>query len=310
MIVGGGTGPGTLTFAGGTTTVGFTLDVAGDYGGTGAVWMTGGQLAVNFETEVGYLGNGQMTVSNGTWQTQVAQVGYSGAAGTLTVAGGTSSVYSSLTMGTSDCSGTGVVMVAGGSLYVTNAAGNAVLDLENGTFTMVAGTIVADTVVITNACARFIRAGGSLLYSNAILDPNLDSDGDGIPNGYEQAHGLDPLDPTDAARDNDGDGFSNLLEYQAGTDPNDFNSTPLQITSIARQGSNVVITWTTVGNETNVVQATAGAPGGSYSNNFTDISPILVVHQAFVPTLVSTNYTDVGGATNKPARYYRVRLVP
>ena len=24
----------------------------------------------------------------------------------------------------------------------------------------------------------------------------------------------------------------------------------------------------------------------------------------------TTNYLDVGGATNKPARYYRVRLVP
>ncbi|HVM63125.1 MAG TPA: hypothetical protein VMV72_19860 [Verrucomicrobiae bacterium] len=310
VILAQGTGPGTLTFAGGTTTIGFILDVAGDYGSTGTVWLTGGQLNVNVESEVGYLGDGHMTVSNGTWQTAAGQVGYYGAAGTLTVAGGTSSAYSSLTMGTPDCSGTGVITVVGGSLYVTNAAGNAVLDLENGTFTMVEGTVVVDTVVVTNACARFIRGGGTLLYNNAILDPNLDTDGDGIPNGYEQAHGLDPLDPTDAVKDNDGDGFSNLMEYQAGSDPNNFDSTPLRITSITRQTNDIVITWITAGNLTNVVEATAGASGGSYSNNFGSLSPVLVVHQGFVPTLVTTNYTDVGGATNKPSRYYRVRLIP
>ncbi|HTS17496.1 MAG TPA: hypothetical protein VMP11_07980 [Verrucomicrobiae bacterium] len=310
IIVSQGTGGGTMTFAGGTTMLGFILDVAGDYGSTGVVWLTGGQLSVAFESQVGYLGDGWMAVSNGTWQSPSVEIGSYGAAGTLTVAGGASSAYSSLTMGTPDCSGTGVVMVSGGTLYVTNAAGNAVLDLENGTFTMVAGTIVVDTVVATNPCARFIRAGGTLTYNNAILDPAQDTDGDGIPNGYEQAHGLDPLDPTDAARDNDGDGFSNLLEYEAGTDPNDFDSNPLRITSISRQSNDIVITWITVGNLTNMVQATAGAPGGSYSNSFTDISPILIIHQGFIPTLVSTNYTEVGGATNGASRFYRVRLVP
>ena len=78
------------------------------------------------------------------------------------------------------------------------------------------------------------------------------------------------------------------------------------ITSIVPQGNDMLITWQTVGGETNVVQATTGT-SGSYSNNFTDLSPAIVVPGT---SLGTTNYLDVGGATNFPTRYYRVRLVP
>ena len=50
---------------------------------------------------------------------------------------------------------------------------------------------------------------------------DLDSDGDGMPNGWEIAHGLDPENPADAAADADGDGLANLQEYQLGLDPRD-----------------------------------------------------------------------------------------
>ena len=48
---------------------------------------------------------------------------------------------------------------------------------------------------------------------------NPDSDGDGMADGWEVAHGLDPLDDSDADADPDGDGFSNLMEFLNGTDP-------------------------------------------------------------------------------------------
>jgi hypothetical protein len=82
---------------------------------------------------------------------------------------------------------------------------------------------------------------------------------------------------------------------------------PPNITGVARLGNNMLITWTTTGGKTNVVQATNGGAGGNYTNNFTDLSPIII---PIGSSLTSTNYLDVGDATNFPARYYRVRLVP
>jgi O-acetylhomoserine/O-acetylserine sulfhydrylase-like pyridoxal-dependent enzyme len=82
--------------------------------------------------------------------------------------------------------------------------------------------------------------------------------------------------------------------------------TALQITSIATQGSNILITWATTGGTTNAVQATPGNPG--YNTNFVDISapPLFILGSGDT----STNYVDFGAATNSPVMFYRVRLVP
>jgi hypothetical protein len=303
-------GHGTLTIAGGTNTM-FNPSMVGENGGgTGTVWITGGILdASGQEIDLGiFHGVGQMTISNGTVRTTYLLAGSTQGAGTVTVAGGTNTVLGLLEIGEPDCSATGIVTVAGGNLFVTNATGNAVLDVESGTFTLNSGTVVVDTFVMTNACAHFVRTGGTLIYNNAVLNPNADADGDGIPNGYEQAHGLDPLNPADANLDNDGDGFSNLQEYLAGTNPNDPNSTPFRITSIVPQGlHNILLTWTTVGGTTNQLQVTQGTGNGGYATNgFTNLSSQLLIVGS---GLVTNNYIDTGGATNA-FRYYRVRLVP
>ncbi len=46
-----------------------------------------------------------------------------------------------------------------------------------------------------------------------------DSDGDGMPDGWELNNGLTPRDPSDASLDYDADGLSNLEEWQFGTIP-------------------------------------------------------------------------------------------
>ena len=78
-----------------------------------------------------------------------------------------------------------------------------------------------------------------------------------------------------------------------------------QITSISIQGSDILITWATIGGTTNAVEATPGDPG--YNTNFVDISgPLFILGSGST----TTNYTDPGAVTNSPAKFYRVRLIP
>jgi T5SS/PEP-CTERM-associated repeat protein len=293
---------GTLSLAGGTNT--FISDCRIGIGGTGTVWLTGGQLTTtNGSTYVGTGTVGSMTVSNGTWLSRNILVATGGGSqGTLTVAGGTS-ISTNVIIGF-DCISTGIINVVGGELDVTNAAGSAVLEVRSGTFTLNSGTVTVDKFVMTNACAHFVRTGGTLIYGSAVLNPNDDTDGDGIPNGYEQAHGLDPLNAADANLDSDGDGLSNLQEFLAGTDATN-SASAFRITSVLRTNNDIRITWMMGSGKTNALQRTAGTVNGSYqTNNFTDLFIVTNTLGAV------TNYLDVGGATNAPARYYRVRLVP
>jgi hypothetical protein len=61
--------------------------------------------------------------------------------------------------------------------------------------------------------------GGAVDMGALESDPSGDMDGDGMPDVWETAHGLNPADASDAAADKDGDGVSNGMEYFRGTDP-------------------------------------------------------------------------------------------
>ncbi|HVM47563.1 MAG TPA: thrombospondin type 3 repeat-containing protein [Candidatus Acidoferrum sp.] len=141
-----------------------------------------------------------------------------------------------------------------------------------------------------------------LLDLDVVSDPLAqDSDGDGMPDAWEVAHGFNPYDPSDALQDADNDGQSNLAEYLAGTDPHDPHSL-LRITSIAREGADTRVAWTTVGSHNYLLQGGTNITTGIHSN----VSPLISIPPGGSST---TNYLHVNGAT-LPEGFYRVRLAP
>ena len=127
----------------------------------------------------------------------------------------------------------------------------------------------------------------------------VDTDGDGLQDGYELAYGLNPNDPADAARDSDGDGVSNLQEYLAGTDPRNAAST-LRITqSTYSPTTGLTVNFPTVNGKVYQLEykddLTAAAwttLPGTYTGNGTTFA-------------ITFSPTDLGGRTT---RFYRVRV--
>jgi ligand-binding sensor domain-containing protein len=85
------------------------------------------------------------------------------------------------------------------------------------------GPIITDTLDQAGVHTFTLRvADHGLTGADSItLTVRPDFDGDGMPDDWELAHSLSPLDPTDAAADADSDRLTNLHEYQVGADPRD-----------------------------------------------------------------------------------------
>ncbi len=134
-----------------------------------------------------------------------------------------------------------------------------------------------------------VLAGGTVNALRLVTSWTLGSQGRGLNNRGQIAFGV------------------NFVPLGANPSIAVWGAPELRITDIRTVANDVRLTWNTIAGKTNVVQVTPGASDGSYTNNFTDLSSNIVVSGV---GQVSTNWLDVGGATNSPARYYRVRLVP
>jgi Bacterial TSP3 repeat len=128
------------------------------------------------------------------------------------------------------------------------------------------------------------------------LSTPVDSDGDGLPDGWELQY-FGNLTQTDTD-DPDGDGFSNLQEFLAGTDPTDFGSA-LRITTIAADGTDVIISFTTCSNKFYELQFTDNLSTSHWTTIVTDISG----------TGGGVSVTDPG-AVEFTNGFYRVKLRP
>jgi PKD repeat protein len=117
-----------------------------------------------------------------------------------------------------------------------------------------------------------------------------------------------------------GTGMSNTNKFLAGLNPTN-PAAYLQIINVAITnttdinviylGANGDSTWSPgIASRTNVLEFTAGAASGDYSNNFISANVTDILSGGTGSGSV-TNMVDAGGATNIPSRYYRVRvLVP
>jgi T5SS/PEP-CTERM-associated repeat protein len=302
----GGPG-GTLSISGGTVALNAGLDVGTAYEATGAVWVTGGQLLVtNGAITVGgnpNPGSGQFVISNGLVQAKYLVI--------------TNGAVFTLSSGTLSCgdpmsSGLGATMASNDMRFVvgngTNIATFNLLGVNYHTFSkgleantnsylFGCGTINGN-VLVDKGGTIVANCGGKLTLTGIVTNNGtMRAINGSVLEFYEPVVNNGLIDII-GGNTNFHSAFTNINNGAV------VNASYFQVVHIAKEGNGIRVTWNTVGGLTNVLQVTAG---GSYSNNFSDLSSNIVVAGFGQAT---TNYLDVGGATNFPARYYRVRLVP
>ena len=305
----------------GTVNLNGQIDIGTGDQSVGGVSLNGGLLVVTNDiiTMGGdFTGGGNFTVSDGIFLGQTMFLSL----GRLSIQSGTSILSSNLDVGFG-----GSVYIGGGQLFVTNApmtlfsgnsqcivtggllaANNIVLSSDNyggGTLSVNGGSVTASTGITVGNCASNVLGhlfvdGGQAIVTNAAHTAFIDVRNGQLvlSNGVLQ---VDKLVMTNSCSSFVHTGGT-LIAGSVVLDSNAF-----QITSVAREGNDLRVTWLMAPGSTNALQVSTGGSHGRYvTNNFKDI--FIVTNNTTAGTL--TNYLDIGGATNTPSRYYRARLSP
>ena len=143
------------------------------------------------------------------------------------------------------------------------------------------------SVVITNLAGSATSSVATLTVST------LDTDGDGMPDVWELAHGLNKL-VNDAGLDPDFDGMTSLQEFIAGTDPLDGQSY-LKLEATGAGPGFCVLRFVAISNRTYSVLSRDVLT----TNAWTSLRNV-----SLRPTNRVEIITDIN--TNGPARYYRL----
>jgi hypothetical protein len=237
----------------------------------------------------------------------------SNAAGTLT---STSAVLTVLIPPVITQQPTNITAAAGSNaVFNVAATGGAPLVYEwwfNGTNPVAgaaAATLTLTNVQATNAGGYHVvitNLAGSVTSLVATLTvANADSDGDGLPDAWETANGLNAGSSTGdngANGDPDHDGATNLEEYIAGTDPQNTASRLW-----------VELQWTPAGTNGNATIQFGGVAGRGYSVLYRDDlgagSWQVLTNVATLPVSAPVAVQD-SVPPGRPHRYYRLEVIP
>jgi hypothetical protein len=146
-------------------------------------------------------------------------------------------------------------------------------------------------VIVTNIAGNALGGVSPGVSSNAFLTVLADTNGNGLPDDWELAHGFDLNSSTNwGTFDSDGDHMSNAAEWFAGTDP--FDITSFLGVGITTQGGQ--LQFTAVSNRTYTVQYSDG------------VTPVRWQKLADIFGKPVTRVETVADPNTRTNRYYRV----